>query len=243
MYCGHPGCCSRFLSAKALNQHKLRRSHYATAYNLSSSVEKSTFRQISPAISYGRESIIATRQDQSSEPSAGERICSRPEVLKARPSFQCTFCHMQLTEKSWKRHEESQHLPQREWTCMPHAQPIKEPTSGNAECVFCGMPNLGTHQRHDCSRILECLARSYEDRTFSRKDKLVQHLRQYHGVEMDSSIIDAWATGEPIDQSWKCGFCGEMLPSWEIRAKHIAKHFREGYDMTLWKYIDDHRSL
>lgn len=187
-----------FHSVKALNQHKLQRSHYATAYDRPSS--------------------------------GGERRVQ---------SFQSTFCHVLHTEKSWKRHEESQHLPQREWTCMPHALPIKGPMAGNVECVFCGIPNLGTYRGHDCSRIQECLARSYEDRTFSRKDKLVQHLRQYHGVEMNSSVVDAWATEEPVNQIWRCGFGGEMLSSWEIRAKHIAKHFRQGYDTSLWSDVDD----
>ena len=181
---------------------------------------------------------MTRRRDRPLEPPAGKRI-SRPEALKVEPSFQCTFCHLQLTEKSWKRHEESQHLPQREWTCMPHAQPIIGPTAGQTECVFCGTPGLGTYRGHDCSRILECLGRSYADRTFSRKDKLVQHLRQYHGVEMSSSVVDAWETGEPINQTWECGFCGAMLHTWETRAKHIAKHFRQGYDMSLWSCTGD----
>lgn len=35
--------------------------------------------------------------------------------------------------------------------------------------------------------------------------------------------------------SWNCGFCGETLSHWDERAKHIAKHFREGKTMDDWK--------
>jgi hypothetical protein len=38
-------------------------------------------------------------------------------------TYQCTFCHTELTAKTWKRHEEVVHLPRSKWVCMANGFP------------------------------------------------------------------------------------------------------------------------
>ena len=47
--------------------------------------------------------------------------------------------------------------------------------------------------------------------------------------------MDAWATVSKTEQSrWECGFCGENLEAWDLRATHIAAHFRQEMVMDDW---------
>lgn len=148
--------------------------------------------------------------------------------------FQCTFCKIEIGEKSWKRHEESQHYNIREWMCMPNNSSViwSHPTFGS--CVFCGRsaPDHVTGI-HSCHRIHECLARPKEERMFQRRDKFVQHVSQFHGTMLDESVIEAWES-KGNDQIWKCGFCGMLFITWDSRATHIARHFRDGKTMDDW---------
>ena len=162
----------------------------------------------------------------SSEPADSDHRKKTPETM-----FQCTFCKIKIGEKSWKRHEESQHYSTREWTCMPNGMPVAWP-SATGTCMFCGTLVHAT-EIHNCHRIHDCLSRPKEERTFQRKDKLVQHLNQFHSAMLDESVLKAWES-KARDQSWKCGFCGQLLTTWDVRAKHIAKHFRDGFTMDHW---------
>lgn len=81
-------------------------------------------------------------QDWDSEKAAAREASPKEEKKGAAPSdewkspnlYQCTFCWKRMSSKSWKRHEESQHLPRRKWTCMP----LDEACFGvDHSCVFC----------------------------------------------------------------------------------------------------------
>lgn len=50
---------------------------------------------------------------------------------------------------------------------------------------------------------------------------------------VNESVLKAWES-KTRDHSWKCGFCGQLLTTWDVRAKHIAKHFRDGFTMDNW---------
>ena len=43
-----------------------------------------------------------------------------------------------MRKSDWKRHEQSTHLPQEEWVCMP-SYPISPDEKGLAVCEFCGI--------------------------------------------------------------------------------------------------------
>lgn len=53
--------------------------------------------------------------------------------------YQCTWCGEAFGRKSdWKRHEQSIHLPQEEWICMP-SYPAGPDEENSTTCGFCGM--------------------------------------------------------------------------------------------------------
>lgn len=157
--------------------------------------------------------------------------------------FQCTFCHVKLSEKAWRRHEESQHVPRKLWICMPSGNPLVTTFSGPSYCILCR--DLCFHNGQDSAqdthvivcpnRASDCLARSVEERTFHRKDHLVQHMQRFHNTTPDSYETKLWESeNKQVNQRWECGFCGEILLNWNARATHIAVHFRQGLDMSAW---------
>jgi hypothetical protein len=151
--------------------------------------------------------------------------------------WQCTFCLMSLTAKSWRRHEETQHYPKHQWTCLYSGLRIQLPSSSQSVCAFCEIPNPDDkHLQHH--RISECLSKAEPERTFGRPDHLHQHARNYHKCERPLSelVRDKWRKDGPSTiRNWTCGFCQEVLLTWDARATHIAAHFRAGMRMTQWR--------
>lgn len=151
--------------------------------------------------------------------------------------WQCTFCLMSLTAKSWRRHEETQHYPKHQWTCLYSGPRIQLPSSSQSVCAFCEIPNPDDkHLQHH--RISECLSKAEPERTFGRPDHLHQHARNYHKCERPLSelVRDKWRKDGPSTiRNWTCGFCQEVLLTWDARATHIAAHFRAGMRMTQWR--------
>ena len=152
-------------------------------------------------------------------------------------NFECTFprCIQGVSEKTWKRHEET-HVPQKEHICMPNASPFVE---GDTACVFCGW-NYDTHSELCLLKHQKCLKRSRVKRTFDRKDKLVQHIKNFHGAAVSDAVLKAWEFPHPVNSSllFPCGFCDKKNMSWDDRASHIARHFRDGLNVSLWQSSD-----
>ena len=189
----------------------------------------------SPASS--TESVYQSTGSSAASPAANYPATPSAYDRPEGPLFQCTFCWMLLSEKSWKRHEET-HVPQRQWPCMPHNTPCTG-SDNKIGCVFCSAEGpLDADHAHHCHRIAACLKRPLWQRSFPRKDKLVQHLKRYHGTILPGEILDLWSdTSSPRDtrDSWLCGFCGLHLVGWDVRAKHIGQHFRDGLNMNNWR--------
>jgi hypothetical protein len=155
--------------------------------------------------------------------------------------YQCTVCHAEFSSAfAWKRHEESMCLSQRLWSCLGRGWSILTEESGGQSqiCVFCSITEPQEGHVHTCShRIAECLARPPEARNFSRKDYLKRHLADFHQANLSERILDKWESSteqNSIEHSWECGFCGEELQGWQVRATHIPKHFREGLSISAW---------
>ena len=160
-------------------------------------------------------------------------------------NFQCTFCYKRLSSKTWKRHETTQHFPQHQWTCMKNGfrtahdpltcRNLVEGSPPKLVCIFCNSSDPDESHAVFCHRISQCLENPKSDRTFSRKDHLVQHLRRFHNSSLSSFFLESWKSKTELDDfEWNCGFCGDSLRSWNIRANHIAKHFRERKTMADW---------
>ncbi|KAK4446755.1 hypothetical protein QBC34DRAFT_440512 [Podospora aff. communis PSN243] len=163
-------------------------------------------------------------------PSQEPRTAGRQKKKGGPLTFQCTFCHVRLTERAWKRHEEDQHLPRRKWTCL---------LTGSIVGGRCAFRDLNPHSRdhHDHERVADCAARDPEARSFIRKDGLVQHVISFHGAaQLRADVAEAWkVAAERREQDWACGFCGETLHGWDARATHLAAHFRQGMTMDSWE--------
>lgn len=159
---------------------------------------------------------------------------------KPEPAFQCTFCGMSLEEKSWRRHEETQHIPQIYWKCMATG-PLLAAARGEEDeayystCAFCGdSVETSCPKTH---RIKGCLIRGDKHRVFFRKEHLKQHVRNFHGSCLDDQVAQAWEfKTEDATRSWQCGFCTKVLEDWNAREIHLKQHFRDGATMDLWNW-------
>ncbi|KAJ4993771.1 hypothetical protein SVAN01_00825 [Stagonosporopsis vannaccii] len=155
-------------------------------------------------------------------------------------NWQCTFCRTSLTAKSWRRHEETQHHPKYQWTCLARGPRIQLPSSSISICAFCELQNPDDNHFLSFHRVGDCLCKAEHERTFGRPDHLHQHARNFHRCEQPLSelVRDAWRKDGPgmvDDMSWTCGFCQEVLPTWDARATHIASHFKAGLTMAQWR--------
>ncbi|KAF2115581.1 hypothetical protein BDV96DRAFT_646570 [Lophiotrema nucula] len=153
--------------------------------------------------------------------------------VDSHKKFQCTFCSKDFAQKyDWKRHEESVHFPQQEWICMPDGATYTT-SDGVERCAFCDLEStcdshLSTHNHTACATAPR------SQRTFLRKDKLIQHLIQVHRYGHLSKSIQTWC--RPIERTvvMVCGLCCAFLPDWSARADHLAAHFNDGITMQFW---------
>lgn len=145
-------------------------------------------------------------------------------------AFQCTFCADTFgTKYDWQRHEKALHLPVDQWHCTPQGGILE--MDGMGVCVFCQQQNVDLDhvERHNYST---CHEKSPEQRTFSRKDHLRQHLKLTHDVDYHPSM-NKWRHSRAYLAS-RCGFCDANFKSWDERVDHVAEHFKNGADMIQW---------
>ena len=152
------------------------------------------------------------------------RICHR---------YQCTFCTETFqTKHSWQRHEKTMHLSLERWECAPDGPLVLNGLSQTA-CVYCGLvqPDETHFESHNHD---SCHDRDLVERTFYRKDHLLQHLRLVHQVQNVQMPIETWRTQSGKLQS-RCGFCDTRFITWKDRVDHLAEHFKEGKTMGDWR--------
>lgn len=144
--------------------------------------------------------------------------------------FCCTFCCDKFKSKyDWMRHEKSLHLNLEKWVCAPFGGSVLLPSTGRVHCAYCNQldptaEHLNQHNHGACDA---------KQRSFRRKDHLVQHLRLFHRLET-LPLIDNWKT-ETTNFTSRCGFCDCQISNWPERYKHLAGHFRSGLTMADWR--------
>lgn len=146
-------------------------------------------------------------------------------------AYQCTFCCDSFRSKyDWQRHENALHLSVDRWNCAPDGGIIKI-NETSTSCVFCLTPNpdIDHLETHD---YIGCREKPPENRSFSRKDHLQQHLRLTHNVPFHSSM-NKWRDSTARLLS-RCGFCDTQLMTWQERTDHLAEHFKNNADMDQW---------
>lgn len=160
-------------------------------------------------------------------------------IQSQKPPFFCTFCGSSYSTKyEWKRHEESVHASPTTWICLPSGW-----SHSLQKCPFCSevSPALGHMSIHD---HCDCLKKPESERAFNRKDHLQQHIRRVHWKRCSGQPVDladtlkAWERPAPPllpgDPALHCGFCGWSFESWKDRVEHVADHFRERLDLSMW---------
>jgi hypothetical protein len=167
------------------------------------------------------------------------RSQSRRRRLR-RPSaadnpFQCTFCADSFKKKhDWVRHEKSVHLSLESWICSVESNDLANLDASSSSCDFCSAaPLTESHfsSHHDFDL---CADRPPSDRSFRRKDHLIQHLRKFHHcTTIPASRVEACRVVADDVRS-RCGFCQLVLPTWAARADHLAEHFKNGRRMAEW---------
>lgn len=166
--------------------------------------------------------------------------------------FQCTFpgCDSTFTSQyEWSRHEESIHYPQKVWVCckvinpedIPGASPVGNNINNSVDVASVWK------QLFDTYNFFRCATRPESERTFYRKDQLVQHIKTCHinpaemskkeesellSVMVRKTLPALWEK-EAIYNSSKesghyCSACSRDLKSWTMRKSHFATHFKEG---------------
>lgn len=145
--------------------------------------------------------------------------------------FQCTFCTDSFPAKyDWQRHEKSLHIALDKWTCALQGAVLS--LNGVSYCTFCRAKNPD-NDHMETHNFSACQEKSFAERTFYRKDHLVQHLRLMHDVKFDP-WMEHWKSGTTEIKS-RCGFCSSTFSTWKDRVDHIAMHFKNGADMSQWK--------
>ncbi|CAG1979181.1 hypothetical protein QX201_012495 [Fusarium graminearum] len=152
----------------------------------------------------------------------------KTSLTKPRFPFQCTFCTETFRRKyDWQRHENSLHLPLERWECSPNGPTAINPDNGLIVCLFCGQDNP------DENHLVNHNPSACQERAFSRKDHLKQHLRLVHNAALTDLTTKLWKTAQP-DITSRCGFCQASLSTWPDRVDHLANHFKLGCTMRSW---------
>lgn len=187
-------------------------------------------------------------------PSKRRRVAS-PSFSPARRSqhsmdtesekkYHCTFCQSSFgTAYTWKRHEESVHVPQKAWICAPHHFNMN--IASNKCPIRDIVPDMIGCSGTECSHLFEvCWKKAKKDRMFFRKDALKQHIGLVHCKGMSSTCqcqllktirFDDWIENiSANDCDLTCYFCGFVNSSWDERAKHTIAHFERGLTIDRW---------
>jgi hypothetical protein len=156
------------------------------------------------------------------------------EEVTTDHQYQCTFCTETFkTKYDWQRHEKSLHLPLEQWVCALQGPRVSKADAKELCCVFCGEP--GPDNAHiEAHHYSSCQDRSLDERTFHRKDHLVQHLRLVHNAKFEAWSMKSWMIPMPDIKS-RCGFCTLEMSTWLERTDHLADHFKLGATMADWK--------
>ncbi|KAF2007753.1 hypothetical protein P154DRAFT_2630 [Amniculicola lignicola CBS 123094] len=244
----------RFLSSSPEDEGISETAVREAAKSLNVSATKPGLRRTSTGDTVSTTDTTATSTSGSSQASFDSANCRGPrrgrkrqreanerhtESLFRQPTdkmkiYQCTFCPSDFGQKyDWKRHEESVHFPQKEWICMPDG-PTYVDSEGTTRCAFDDESNPSNHHL-EAHHHTPCINAPLDSRTFSRKDKLLQHLAQVHRhKKLPKRTSDDWCRPIQRDVVFMCGLCGRILPDWPTRCDHIASHFVDGIAMNMW---------
>ena len=195
-------------------------------------------------------SLAGSQSNRKGKRKATGLPCHDRKSPEGKP-YQCTWCFRAFKRRQdWTRHESSSHFALKQFVCMPNGpmEPSSSPPFLNY-CVFCKLRESDPEHLVTQHGTAACLAKSFHERSFPRKDGLVQHINGSHADGLlinPNELAQRWQRDGDLnehDRRWECGFCGQDNMDWPARCEHVADHFREGSDMRCWVGRDpnDHK--
>jgi hypothetical protein len=162
-----------------------------------------------------------------------------------RNTIFCTWpdCDKKFRNRSsWVRHEEAMHYCPYHWICCSDLDP--KPTVIFESCFGCDLGYVSFEHVAKHHHFESCLNNAPADRTFLRKDQLVQHITAKHMKYLASSkstlytlqrLAAAWKTdnSEMPEVALYCGFCGDTFLDWTHRQNHVYNHFFDGANTSV----------
>jgi hypothetical protein len=209
---------------------------WRTPYDMSSASSAGTSQSSDKLTHYssGSHSSLKIRRPTRRKRASRRRRADMEPTIDADKPYQCTFCTETFKNKyDWQRHEKSLHLPLEQWVCGLHGPRAPKPETAELCCVFCG--EVEPEETHiEAHYYSACNGRNLDERTFHRKDHLVQHLRLVHNAKFESWSMKSWMHPMPDIRS-RCGFCSLEMHTWLERTDHLSDHFKIGATMADWK--------
>jgi hypothetical protein len=159
---------------------------------------------------------------------------SRQKIAKT--IYHCTYpkCAKYFwSPADWKRHEEIEtHWMQKRYMCLECDIAVPNPDD-TFLCIYCSTSASSLDEARVHS--LQCQDARVNMKTFARKDKFRDHLRDEHSIANIRNYMESWVL--PVKSEWppQCGFCGVILNTWDERATHIEGHYKQGSRITDWK--------
>ena len=206
--------------------------YYSSAASLAGSWASSEGSYVSLADSHP--SAASSQSNRKGKRKALDSELHDRKAPKGKP-YQCTWCFKAFPRpQEWNRHERSVHFELKKYVCMPDG-----PITRYNLCVFCFCDKPSPEHSNTEHGTDACLDKSIHERTFPRKDGLVQHIKRSHARLLRGSnyLANCWTRAGDVDEDdrcWECGFCGQDNMNWSERYKHVGDHFKRLEDMRTW---------
>jgi hypothetical protein len=214
-----------------LTQNDPWQSPYAMSSTSSAGTSQSS--EASNRHSSGSQSSVKLRRAPRRKRTTKRRHVEKQLAVDPHTPYQCTFCTETFRAKyDWQRHEKTLHLPLEQWICALHGPRVPREQAESC-CVYCG-ETTANDAHLETHHYSACQTRGVEERTFHRKDHLVQHLRLVHNAQYQDWAMKHWMVPMPNIKS-RCGFCRSTMDTWSERTDHLAEHFKTGLTMGNWQ--------
>lgn len=154
--------------------------------------------------------------------------------------YQCTFkCGARFTRKAeLKRHEEEMNYPKEGWVCDADIVVL---VKGISTCAYCELQNPPMDHASVLhkNRLPSCHAKepNVKGKIFTRKKRFIEHCKKFHpSLPVLDYVNKCHFVVRSKCPQW-CGFCGQYQEFHNPRERnnHMARHFEDGRDMTLWR--------
>lgn len=164
-------------------------------------------------------------------------------IKNRAPPYYCTWstCIARFQFRSeWTRHEEAVHYQPYQWICC--LEETFEEEFG--QCFICGQSNV-IFGHIATEHFTSCVGKDETERTFYRRDQLIQHIKGSHSFDTSdlhgeyalTDLACHWEVSSPPSpdiRTLTCGVCGITCKTWKARQDHVFQHLRSGICKQSW---------